>query len=276
MLERWQNPPVAKLSLAFGLLLLALVAASPAAEARKLFLEVNAPEGNRVIVVNASKDGALRLGRSFETRGRGTGGNLENQGALAVGRGGTRLYAVNAASNSISAFTIGRRGLHLFDRSLSGGVEPVSLDVRNDRLYVVHAGEPSNVTGFKVSKRGGLSPLPGATRQLSAPSAGPAQVGFSPDGRVLAVTERITHKVLAFPLSASGPRAPFILDSAKPRPFGFDFHGNNLVVSEAGADQNLGASSYRLGRNRRLRLVSSEVIPGQRGACWTAITPDGR
>jgi 6-phosphogluconolactonase len=93
---------------------------------------------------------------------------------------------------------------------------------------------------------------------------------------VLAVTERITHKVLAFPLSASGPRAPFILDSAKPRPFGFDFHGNKLVVSEAGADQNLGASSYRLGRNRRLRLVSSEVIPGQRGACWTAITPDGR
>ena len=270
-LAQW---PVVKLALVLGSML-AFAVASPTAAYGKLFVEVNSADGNSVVVIRAAGDGTLRLGRTWPTRGRGTGAGLENQGALAVGRRGTRLYAVNAASDSISVFAIRRRSLHLFDRAPSGGEEPVSVTVRKDRLYVLNRGQPNNITGFAVSRFGGLSPLPGATRALSDPNAGPAQVGFSPDGSVLAVTERITHRVLAFPLSPSGPRAPSIVASPKPRPFGFDFHGDNLVVSEAGAE-TLGASSYRLGDDRRLRLVSSPVIPDQRGACWTAITPDGR
>jgi 6-phosphogluconolactonase (cycloisomerase 2 family) len=174
-------------------------------------------------------------------------------------------------------FEIRRRGLRLFDRALSGGLEPVSVAVQDDRAYVLNAGEPNNITGFDIGGYGGLKPLPGSTRRLSDPNAGPAQVGFSPNGAVLAVSERLTHRLLAFPLSPSGPGTPSILASAKPRPFGFAFHAGNLVVSEAGgADGVVGASSYRLAQSRKLRLVSSPVFPGQRGACWTAVTSDGR
>lgn len=45
-------------------------------------------------------------------------------------------------------------------------------------------------------------------------------------------------------------------------------------MSEAGAGG--GASSYRIGENDALTVVSGMQMTGQRAACWAAVTPNGR
>jgi 6-phosphogluconolactonase (cycloisomerase 2 family) len=55
-------------------------------------------------------------------------------------------------------------------------------------------------------------------------------------------------------------------------PFGFDFAGRTLVVSEASG----GASSYEVRRSGGVHAASRAVPDRQRAACWVATSPDGR
>ena len=57
---------------------------------------------------------------------------------------------------------------------------------------MLNTGEPS-LAGFRLTNEG-LEPLEGSRRELAA-DADPAQVGFSPDGSVLVVTERGTDSL---------------------------------------------------------------------------------
>jgi 6-phosphogluconolactonase (cycloisomerase 2 family) len=58
-------------------------------------------------------------------------------------------------------------------------------------------------------------------------------------------------------------------------PFGFALDNQNtLFVSEAGGGG--GASTYRVGGDGSLTPVSSNVMTGQRAACWAAVTKNGR
>jgi 6-phosphogluconolactonase (cycloisomerase 2 family) len=127
-----------------------------------------------------------------------------------------------------------------------------------------------------VDGNGDLSALAGSTRPLSADSTGPAQVGFAADGRTLVVTEKATSLIDTY---AVGPRGrvdgPAVHASAGPTPFGFAItRRNTLLVSEAGAGG--GASSYVIDHDAGLRTASSNVMTGQRAACWTVVTPSGR
>jgi hypothetical protein len=63
-----------------------------------------------------------------------------------------------------------------------------TLIVDHDLLYVLNAGGTGNISGFIISKRGRLAPLPDSTRPLSSATSGPGQVQFSPDGGLLVVT----------------------------------------------------------------------------------------
>jgi DNA-binding beta-propeller fold protein YncE len=94
------------------------------------------------------------------------------QGSLIRTSDGQRLFAVDAGSNEISVLNVRDGGLSLASRHSSGGDGPVSLTYGDGLLYVLNAANASasaaNVTGFQVDEHGGLHPIAGSTRPLSA------------------------------------------------------------------------------------------------------------
>lgn len=237
----------------------------------------NAATGNAVLVYTRGGDGALTPAGSFSTGGAGSGAGLGSQNAVIVSDEHQLLFAVNAGSNSISSFQIRPdQVLELADTVLSGGLMPTSLAFHHGLLYVLNAGVPNNITGFTVSGDGTLTPLADSTRPLSADSTSPAQVSFDDEGTTVIVTERATNIIDTYTVGDDGRLVgPFIHASAGPTPFGFAVDKRNtLLVSEAGAGG--GASSYRIGTGGALEPVSSMVMTGQRAACWTVVTKNGR
>lgn len=51
-------------------------------------------------------------------------------------------------------FAVYPTGLVLTDKVASGGVRPTSLTVRNNRLFVLNAGDPGNIAGFQLNGQG--------------------------------------------------------------------------------------------------------------------------
>jgi 6-phosphogluconolactonase len=262
--------------LATGALLApAAMAASDAPGA--VYTLTNSPAGNAVLVYGRGGDGSLTPAGSFATGGAGSGAGLGSQNAVIVSDNQQWLFAVNAGSNSISSFRIrpGQR-LELVDTAPSGGSMPTSVTFHEGLLYVLNAGVPNNVTGFRVADDGTLTPLPDSTRPLSADSTSPAQVGFDDEGTTVIVTERATNLVDTYTVGSDRTlTGPLVHPSAGPTPFGFAVDKRNtLFVSEAGTGG--GASSYRVGADGSLTPVSSMVMTGQRAACWAVVTNNGR
>jgi DNA-binding beta-propeller fold protein YncE len=73
----------------------------------------NSPFGNEVAVFDRAGDGSLTAAGTYATGGSGTGAGLGSQGAVTLSADGGRLYAVNAASNTIAAFDVRPDGLVL-------------------------------------------------------------------------------------------------------------------------------------------------------------------
>ncbi|MFN8493070.1 MAG: beta-propeller fold lactonase family protein [Caldilineaceae bacterium] len=237
----------------------------------------NAVTGNAVNVYARGADGSLTPAGSFATGGNGSGAGLGSQGGVIVSDDHQRLFAVNAGSNSISSFRIqSGQVLQLVNTVASGGVRPTSIAYHQGLLYVLNAGVPNNLSGFTVAQDGTLSPLADSTRPLSGASTTPSQVSFDDTGRVIVVTERGANMVDTYVVGNDGRlSAPTSYPSAGPAPYGFAIDKRNtLLVSEAGA--NGGASAYRLGADGSLVRTSSMLMSGQRAACWTVITKNGR
>jgi 6-phosphogluconolactonase len=272
-----------------AVLLAALVVFRPAAahaagdSPGAVYVMSNAAAGNAILVFDRAANGSLTPAGSYATGGLGTGGGLGSQGALIVSDNGGWLFAVNAASNQISAFAVQPNGLLLTDTESSGGERPISLTARGNLLYVLNTGGAGNITGFTVAADGQLSPLAGSTQPLSNGGAGaapgPAQISFSPDGRTLVVTEKATNLVLTYAVGPNGvASAPVVHPSAGITPFGFAFgHQGTLVVSEAfgGAPDASAASSYDL-RGNSLQVISASSPTHQTAACWVAVTNNGK
>jgi DNA-binding beta-propeller fold protein YncE len=244
-----------------------------------VFVLTNDPTENAVVRYARQRDGSLVAAGTSATGGTGTGGGLGSQGALTLDAHGRYLYAVNPGSNSLSSFRVGRAGLELIDVVPTGGSMPTSVTVHGDLVYVLNAGDPGSISGFRV-EAGDLEPLAGSTRPLSAAGTQPAQVSFTPDGRRLIVAERATQRFDVFTIGADGLPAgsPVIAASSGVTPFGFAFaRHHHLVVSEAwgGATDASSVSSYDV-RRGRFDVVSPSVPTTETSACWIAITPDGR
>lgn len=240
-----------------------------------VYVQTNASAGNSVIVYRRAEDGSLSQAGSYPTGGLGNGAGLGSQGAVTVSDDHRVLLAVNAGSNSVSTFRIRHGGLELIDTKPSGGLLPISVTIRGGFVYVLNAGVPNNVTGFRIAGNGGLSLLQGSSRPLSGDSTNPAQVGFNDDGRTLIVTEKNTNLIDTYAVDDDGRAdGPFINASAGQTPFGFAVgERNTLLVSEAGA--NSGASTYRIRHDSELMAISQMIVTGQRAACWAIVTPNG-
>src|SRR5918993_4907815 len=189
---------LAALALATIALSMPLMAAPPGTRvAGVVFSLSNATSGNSVRVFERKSDGSLDARRSVATGGQGTGGGLGNQGALALSDSGHWLLAVNPGSDSVSVFFVFGDILLRTDVASSRGMQPTSVAIENDTVYVLNAGS-DEVEGFRLSIFGKLTPIANSARALSASGAGAAQVAFNRDGDLLAVTERATNRVLTF------------------------------------------------------------------------------
>jgi len=245
-----------------------------------VFTLSNSAAGNAVIAFARGADGTLTPAGTFATQGNGTGAGLGSQGAVALGGDGQFLFAVNAASNTITSFAVDGTSLTRVSTVASGGTLPISLTTHGNLVYVLNAGDTENITGFSVDQNGRLTMLPGSSRPLSGTGVGPAEVGFDPSGSRLVVTEKNTNRIDVFAVGSGGLASAAVVNaSAGQTPFGFAFNQQGvLIVSEAfggGVDASA-VSSYRLSTNGTLAVVSASVPTTETAACWIAVTNNGK
>jgi len=262
--------------------------AGPGAQGRSVagavYVATNGAAGNEVLVFDRTARGTLRPAGAFETGGLGTGGGLGNQAGMVLSDDERFLFVVNAGSNELSVFGVGRRGLKLVDKVYAGGAQPISVAVHHRLVYVLNAGGAvggaDSIVGFRQGPHGRLTEIPGSARPLSADNVGPAQVGFSPDGRVLVVSEKATDQLVTYVVGRDGRASgPIAHASAGMTPFGFDFgKRGTLIVSEAfggGADASA-VSSYLVGDDGSLSVVTPSLPTTETAACWIVVSHDGR
>lgn len=244
-------------------------------EGHFLYVLSNGTDTNSVLTFRRSdSDGTLTFFSMTYSGGKGTGLPLASQGPIAISNDRNWILAVNAASNSISAFKITDHGLELTSTVLSGGNKPVSITCYNNLVYVLNANDNGSIAGYKLSDSGLLTSLENSLMDLDTIPTNPAQISFLQDGKMLAITLKNTNKIIAFNLNDNGsPAQKFSLSSNSPRPYGFAV-GNqgNIYVSEA----SLGAMSVYNVSSTGITSVAGPLPTNQIAACWAAATPDGK
>jgi 6-phosphogluconolactonase len=248
---------------------------------------------NAIGAFDRHADGTLTptAGSPFAAGGAGTGAGLASQGSLQRSSDGRYLLAVDAGSNQISVLRIKSDGsLERVGRPVSShGVNPVSIAVHGDLVYVANAGTATstggtNYTGFTLNRGGELRPLARSTVTLPDASQ-PGDVLFSPDGNKLVGTRVATSVIDSFAVRRNGrltaaPGSPFTAQGLGP--FGSEFrptNGAQLYVSNAhnvGPDTGT-VSAFAVGANGALTSIgASPFADNQTAPCWVEISHDGR
>jgi 6-phosphogluconolactonase (cycloisomerase 2 family) len=298
------------LALLFGLLVMLVAAGGASADPtqKAVYTATNNPAGNQVIVYTTNSDGSLTERQRVATGGLGISATppfsfpfVDSSGSINLDQSGRVLFVVNAGDNTVSSFRVTSSGLELAARVSSHGVLPVSLTSHGNVVYVVN-GESSNIYGFRYSSDGQMTPLGGQPLTSQFPTTVTAQVGFSPNGRQLVVTERglpsTTGVIDTFNVNADGTAGPATRNTGvgfvDPNPFGFDFdQAGHLLVTNAGQVNAPGngpppipqvfdpmqfigsTTSYNLSASGSLTRTSN-VLTGGRAACWIVVSKDGR
>jgi 6-phosphogluconolactonase (cycloisomerase 2 family) len=275
-----------------------------------VFIESNNPEAgqNAVLAFNRDNDGSLRQIGTFSTHGTGqlnlpkvVGPDDSSQEVVAT-PSGRFLYAVNQGSDTIAAFRIESNGrLEFLDTFASGGVQPDSIGIVNDKLYVSNRGDATathpgtvapSITGFTIDPDGSLAPIPNSTVTLPVGTI-PSQNLVSSDGRFL------FSDIFGVGTAAqSNTLAPFQIDGNG----GLQLApGGNVAAQPAGATTTppalLGAAVnpkspiiyagltglsevavFTYDDTGRLSFVGATAPNSQGGGgpCWAAVSPDGK
>jgi 6-phosphogluconolactonase (cycloisomerase 2 family) len=125
----------------------------------------------------------------------------------------------------------------------------------------------------------GLRPIAGSVKGLSQAAPGAKQVGISPSGSVVVVTEENTNMIDLFPVQWEGRLGPrTTVASAGSSPFGFAFGFlNTLVVSNAaGGIADASSTSSYLYAADSLSVQSAKVPTNQTAGCWITLTSNSR
>ena len=248
--------------------------------AHAVFVMNNNAEENEVLAYERSDYGTLFSPRAYKTTGRGSGGlvdPLSSQGSLTLSDDHSLLFAVNAGSGNLSVFAVRGPQLQLLDKVPTGGSEPVSVTQHGNLVYVVNGAGSSSVVGFYL-RDGKLTSIPGSQRFLSGNNVGPGSIAFSPDGKFLVVTERVTPSIDVFSVLPNGTLSAITVNKsvgAGTFAVNFDPNGTALAV-ETGTGGNTSAiSSYSIQSNGTLLPISSSVPTLGAATCWDAVTPNG-
>ena len=247
------------------------------ATAGAVFVETNEVD-NRVLAFPRDAQGALGEPVDYTTGGSGTAvPHLPSQGSVVLSQDRRFLLVANAASNDISVFAVEGAQLRPIATAASGGESPRSVTELGGTVYVLNSGKPA-VAAFRLSDAG-LVPIAGADTALSSVSADPAQIGLSPDGSIIVVTERGTDAIEAFAVTPDGSLGePIIVPSSGPTPYGFAFTSDGtLVVTEAfRAEKGAAAASTYAMKDGALTPVTRSLPNGMSEICWAVVTNDGR
>jgi 6-phosphogluconolactonase len=232
---------------------------------------------NRVVAFRRSADGTLTLVGTHATGGAGDGEpHLPSQGSVLLSSDGGHLLVTNAASGDVTAFAVDANGGLELIGPTPAGAAPRSVTERQGLVYVLATAAPALI-GFRLGK-GGLERIAGAEQALS-PDADPAQVGFTPDGSALIVTERGTDSITAIPVQRDGALGTGqTVGSSGPTPYGFAVTVNGtLVVTEAfRAEKAAAAASSYAVAGTEITPVTTSLGNGRSEICWAVATPDGR
>ena len=233
--------------------------------------------GNTVLAFKATNGGGLTSVGSFATGGDGTGSGLGSQGAVTVADDGHALLVVNAGSNTVSFFRVlSGGGLRLVDAAASRGTIPVSVTAHGRWVEVLNQGS-NTVAGLVLTGRA-LVPTSHPAVSLSAKAATAEQIGFTPSGSQVIVTEKVSSTIDTFNVTSSGRLSgPRTTTSSGTAPYGFGFSaGGDAIVSDAGggAGSPSAATSYRVGDAGVLHTIN-EVGESQAAACWLVVNGAG-
>ena len=216
-------------------------------------------------------------------------------GALAINPAGTFLYAVDAGTDDVAAFSIATDGTLTFIANYpTGGTSPgsITIDATGTYLYVLNTGTlpdtpngvTGGITGFTIGSSGALTAIAGSTQPLSTASyANPSEVAFAPNGSYLMVTEKISGTLPGtidiYPVSAGVAGPPVSSAPTGAIPFGFAFTpSGTAVVSNAVSIPGIGqgtATSYTATPEGVLTVVTASVADNQAQPCWVALNPAG-
>ncbi|MBB5060051.1 6-phosphogluconolactonase (cycloisomerase 2 family) [Granulicella aggregans] len=256
--------------------------AAHAAESGAVFVMTNAATGNQVIAYARGPEGRLQQRAIYDTEGRGGGGKidpLQSQGALTLSPDGSRLYAVNAGSGTITSFQVQGANLSLMGHVPSGGSEPVAVTQFGNIVYVLNGAGPGDVVAFRENNAGRLVQIPDSTAYLSGVNTGGASISVRPDGKFLAVVERGASVISTFPINANGTLGPIVTTtSADPGAFSGRFAPNGVLLvtdnTPGTSDASL-LSSYTISGNGTLSPISESAPTYGNGNCWSVVTPNG-
>src|SRR5581483_9318151 len=166
-----------------------------------VYVNDNTAGQNTIAAFERHADGTLTplKGSPFPAGGAGTGTPIGSQGALQITDDGRYLLAVDPGSNEVSVLRIRPDGgLTPVGVVGSEGVQPVSIAVHHDLVYVANAGNGGNTyAGFALNFDGRLRPIPGAIVRLPDGSQ-PGDVLFNGDGSRLVGTEVGTSLIDSF------------------------------------------------------------------------------
>ena len=259
-----------------------------------VYLDDNPAAANTIAGFVRDADGSLTAlpGSPFAAGGAGLGTSLGSQGAIQVTNDGRYLLSVDAGSNQISVLRINEDGSLVpvaGSPFASGGVEPNSIAVSGDLVYVENAGgtEP-NYTGFWLGRGGQLTPIPNSTVTVAATSPVLGDVVFNDSGTKLVGVEVGPNagpsQIDSFRVSWNGtliaaPGSPFTAQGLGP--FGSQFsptNPNQLFVSNAHNGTGLGTVSvFNDSWNGTLAPISSSPFADDQTApCWLVVSSDGR
>jgi 6-phosphogluconolactonase (cycloisomerase 2 family) len=250
---------------------------------RTVFVQTDNLAGNQIVAYDRSANGTLTQAGIYNTGGLGgqlTGSVVDHtasQGSLVYDRYQGVLYAVNAGSNTVSAFAVRGDRLFLTQVISSGGSFPASIAVERNLVYVLNAEGAGSVQGY-YSLFGHLVALPGSNRSLGlTPVTGPnqfvstpGQVAFAPGGHELIVTTKANGSdVDVFRVGALGELSATPVVNSEPGavPFAITFDPTgDLVIAEAGTDA---LASFTLNPSGTVTPLTTAGT-GAAATCWVA------
>src|SRR3712207_1433299 len=169
---------------------------------QSVYVQTNAAL-NEVIAFRRTDDGSLDRIGSVATGGDGDGSpHLQSQGSVTLTRDGRHLLVTNASSDDLSVFSVADDGsIELFDR-VHTDATPRSVAERDGLVVVLNTGEPG-LASFRLDAEG-IEAVEGGDQALEASEADPAQVGFSPDGSMVVITELCTDSIVTYEVASDG------------------------------------------------------------------------
>jgi hypothetical protein len=269
-----------------------------------VYTETNnpAPGQNAVLAYRQNADGSLTEIGSFNTGGTGQlnipkviGPDDSSQEVVATPNG-RFLYAVNQGSNTISAFRIDPDGsLDLIGVFNSGGVQPDSIGIAGNKLYVSNRGDSTatqtgtvapNITGFWIRGDGVLTPIPDSTVTFPV-NTSPSQNLISPNGHLLFAdifavpgsTAPQGNTLAPFQIEGNGqlklaPGGNVGAPATPPLLLGAAFNPTQRIIY-AGLTGANEVAVFTYTPSGQLTFVGAVPVQGS-APCWAVVSADGR